>query len=292
MNNLPYKILLIGMVFSCMAASIQAENTASLDHASVNWTELQYSASTFLVSAKTTLRIGKNDEALLDPGADDVVMPGQNDVYRIENESEAMGKRTRYLIWFDSGGAVLQRTRIRRGSKNDIKVYRYTQCGYISIRKKFSDSKFDEQFNDWDPAGYKTRRLNSPLCDSKPVVQGDSLSYLVSTLNWQNKGDSFRFTAVSSGKLFDVSLQASKKTHIDVDYTAHGPEGKQRIETEKAVWKIEVKPAADRKKFRFLGLKGKISLFYDPETRLILRIRGDVDYLGTVDINLASARFR
>ena len=58
--------------------------------------------------------------------------------------------------------------------------------------------------------------------------------------------------------------------------------------------RVDAKPLDTQQKkteFKFLGYKNSIVIYYDPELKLPLRLSGEVDYAGHVQIDLKKVRF-
>lgn len=275
-----------------------AEGNEQLNHENVVWSHLSYEASAFFVSLESDISLQSiNKETamaeLVMKEESNLLFPSGNTVYRLNTFAEGFGKETRYLLWMDQNGEVLQRKKVSRGKKNELKFYRFSPCAFYTLRKKFPDKKFNENFNAWTEADRKFSEFDPALCDGTPIYDVNSILYLISTLDIRDVGYEKEVLSFSRGELFKVKIHARKKTTIYSEFTVNSPNGKEEFEDDLDVLEVRLIPQAvnekDRDSFKFLGLRGNIKIYVDPERRLVVRLRGKVKVLGSIDINLKKA---
>jgi hypothetical protein len=109
-------------------------------------------------------------------------------------------------------------------------------------------------------------------------------------------GDVFSFNVFARDGSLQVTLKAVGTDTISVDYE-HTLDGKtSRVRETANVLKVSVDArmlSKDSKSedFSFMGYKDSIILHYDPEFNLPLRLSGDADVVGHVEIELTKAHF-
>ncbi len=277
---------------------LASEKDSTLIHDSVRWTRLVYEASAFFVTLETEIKLNtmKSDLSLSELVLNkepNVLLPKGENIFRIDNFSEGFGKKTHYTLWFDRSGEALQRKKLVRGKKNEIKIYRFTDCGYHTLRQKFPDKKFAEDYSQWTASNKSFTGFERELCDGGTIYDVNALLYLIGAINIKDVGFEKELLTFSSGRLLKVKLVAKKKTSVYSEFKIKSPNKNVKVEDEVDVIEVQLIPDAGDKKgresFRFLGLKGDVKVYVDPVRQLIVRLRGKVDVLGTLDINLKKA---
>lgn len=275
-----------------------AQSSIPANQHKVDWTGLEYKATVFFVTATSSIKLDvlDTDQAQKDlviEGGKDVLNPRQQQIFRLNTFSDEFGKKTSYQLWFDGDGTALQKTRILKGNKNEVKVYRYAPCGYYRLVKKFKNDNFDSGFNDWKNIKASYKPYKNAQCEDVIITDSNALLYLVPSLDFKNVGDSHEFLVESSQRLVPVKLSVKSKTAIKADYQLETAEGKTRVYKSVDVLKIQLQPVVNSPgsdNFSFLGLKGNIDLYVDMKNRMILRLSGKLDVVGSVDINLSAAK--
>lgn len=290
-----FKILILLLLSNSVFAT---ENPPIYNHDNVRWNRLVYEASAFFITLETEIRLSTIDrkaavEQLVLQDETNLLFPEGQNVYRIDTFADSFGKKTHYSLWFDSDGEILQRKKVLRGKKNEIKIYRFSPCAYYSLRKKFPDKKFDQEFSQWTAANQKFQEFQPELCGDEPIVDANTLLYLISALDIKDAGFDKELLTFSRGRLIKVRLKAIKKTSIYSEFKVKHAAGSNEIEDDVDVLQLHLSPVVDNSKdrdnFRFLGLKGNIKIYVDTRRKLILRLSGNVDVVGSIDINLRKA---
>ena len=277
---------------------LAAEEDPVINHENVRWKQLVYEASAFFITLETDIKLSTvNKESELNQFVlghrEDLQLPEHDEFFRLDTYSQGFGKDTRYQLWFDSNGSALQRKKTVKGKKNEIKVYRFTSCGHYKLRKKFPNDSFDVNFNRWLDSEAQLTNYPSELCNDHAIYDVNTLLYIISTLNIRHVGFEKELLVVSKGKVYTVKLTAKKKTSIYSEYDLKSPNGNSTFEDDVDVLEVHITPVtnskSERDRFKFLGLKGKVRVYIDTENQLILRIKGKIKVLGSIDINLKKA---
>jgi len=287
------------LYFLCgLSVASATESSHLLNRNDLQWSRLVYEASALFMTVQTEVTLGAMDkkvtlEQLVLKNESYVHKPQGDTVYQMSTFSDSFGKKTRYTLWLDSQGQILQRKKLVRGKRNEIKYFRFAPCGYYTLREKFSDRKFDENYNQWTDADRHFAEFAPELCDGRVVYDVNSLLYMATALNITKPGDRQEVLAFSRDRLFKVSMEAKKVNDIYVDFSLDSPSGKRKVDEKLKTLQIQIEPiggdAKINEEFRFLGLSGKVTAYVDLTRKLVVRLNGHVDVLGSIDINLTKA---
>lgn len=266
----------------------------------INYTQFKYEASKLLLTLGTDVTLTKKSLAdvakdLVTPEDNNAITPASDSIYIVTTDSKFFGKHTRYTIWFDERTALLQWLReIRRGSKSNVKFYRFAENGYRDYRKDYDNEDYVvnlSEISSW-ASSFKTFPVKPP--EGKVISETAALLYLVSQLKLQKPGDEASLLMYSGDQLIATKLIVEGKTKLDTDFNIVDHGNTQRInEKERSVIKVLVKPVDSQgnqvKDLEVMGLKGEISMYIDEATRLLLQISGEIDIAGDVDVKLKTA---
>jgi|GEM_PF-6776729 len=266
----------------------------------IPYNQLTYEASKLLLTLGTEVTLSKKSVAevsadLVTPKEGNAITPKSGSIYIVTTDSSFFGKHTTYTLWFDERSAIVQWMReIRRGSKSNVKFYRFSDNGYRDYRKNYPDEDYVVdlgEINSWGNS-FKPYLVKAP--EDKVISETGALLYLVSQLKLQNAGDEASLLMYSDEQLIDTRLIVVGKVKLKTDFTIVDNGKTQRInEKERSVIQVMVKPVDTQgnpvKDLEVMGLQGEISMYIDEATRLLLQISGEVEIAGKVDVKLKSA---
>ena len=266
----------------------------------IKTSKLEYKASKLFLSMESTVTVDKKPVAavlddLVEPEKSDrsFVQPRGGSVFIVTTDTDNFGTRTRYTLWFDEAGAILQRLKVRSGDDNEIHLYRYASDGYLEYRKQFNNKKFS--LNLQGIKNYQSLFHPYPATETLngDVTESSAFLYLAGLLKLQKPGDTQSFTVVSRGKLINVKMVVKAKRKLAVDYKVFSGSNNQHIEGKRDVLRIAILPVDANgkpiKNFKMMGLQGKLTLYLDVQSRALVQISGEVKVLGNVDIKLRKA---
>jgi len=266
----------------------------------INYTQLNYEASKLFLTLGTDVTLNKKPVAevakdLVTPEDKNAITPEQGSVYIVTTDSKFFGKHTRYTIWFDERAALLQWLReIRRGSKSNVKFYRFAENGFRDYRKDYDNEDYVVNLGEISSWASSFRSFPVEPPEGKVISETAALLYLVSQLKLQEPGDEAGLLMYSDDQLIETKLVVEGKTKLNTDFTIIENGKNRRVnERERRVIKVLVKAVDSRgnqvKDLEVMGLKGEISMYIDEVTRLLLQISGEIDIAGDVDIKLKTA---
>ena len=290
------QLLLIANIYQ--AGVSFANGNDKFVHENVRWSQLKYEASAFFVTAQTTIKLSSANKSealqkIVKFTAEDLLVPQGDRLFNVDIFTDEFGRQTNYQVWFEESGQALQRKRITRGNRNQIKLTRYAKCGIYKLSKKFSNDKFDSDYGGWSKVKKKYKPYPEATCDGSTVVDSNALLYMVSALDLKDIGDQYELLLGSKKKPVKVKLVVKTKKKIKADYKISNASGKDLVNQSVEVLQVQLMAVADneneKEDIELLGLHGKIYLYVDASNHLILRISGDTKYVKNLDVNLKYA---
>ena len=216
-------------------------------------------------------------------------LPGDGGLWQLTATSSVVRNSEEVIVRFkaDSGRAV-QRTRLSRGRDQRVKAYDYGDRSIIRERRDPA-GKPDLPQSDWQLTS--RRELPYPGDPERPPV---TTAYALIVL-----ADRFRLSDAPTAEylvhtdlnFYRVSLSRGESAVVDVDYQLKG-EGRISGARPAQVILVSAAPEGaqeDEADFSLLGLSGDISLFYDAESGLLLKLQGQAPRIGKTSIKLTAA---
>jgi hypothetical protein len=280
-------------------------NASQFDPDNIKWSELTFSASVlfFTVNAEIKFKKLPASKAVADlispnptPAGSAPMMPSQDQVYYLSSYTSNFGRHTNLEFWFEGDLTALQRTQTETGRKTIVRTYRFFKDG--AYRKDLLPADGQEKS---PPASWtKTSSEFYPYPDDLPaykMTDNNVIFYAISAAKLYNKGDRVVFLTFDKEHINQVEIVLQGTEEIETEYVVHTKDGKKRIrETVDALrLSIQSEPVnknIPKKEFVFLGVKGDISLYIHPKSRIPLQVSGKADYIGQTDITLSRAVLR
>ncbi len=229
------------------------------------------------------------------------------DVLLISAETVTMSlllpqEKYEHFVWFrPDTGEALQRLRWKKSGKEWLKLYRWEEDAVkrLSIRPK------NEKEKEEGPSGWSKRYISFyPLSKSTPSEGEAALSEPLVLLYLAAHAGMSRATSPEKVRLFgkkgvhEVVLRFKKRKRIKLDYTER-VDGQERSRREKArvfVYTISSRQPETghihRERFSLLGLQQDIEIYVDVKRGMVVRIEGENDLVGKVDLRLVSVTLR
>ena len=283
-----------------------AENT-EFDSARIQWSRLEFRASKLLITASSEVEISREPSApaidqWLSPSGAKPLMPTGQEVIRVVLGSELLGKTSDLSLWLDPAtGAAFQRTQLETGKKvryNRHRSLRFADGGVLSSTYRATEETVDKPHHDWT----LTENFDTfPLSLPRDAVVGEpsGLFYLLAVADLSQPGDQTLTHVFSKGQVMRVTLAVEEWTEIGVDYRVSGSSmpDDQRVKGRRKLMRIRLdgQPLVDDDSgvdFEFLGLKGDVEVFLDPERRFPVQISGDIKRAGRGHVRLQQVVFK
>ena len=290
--------LFIGL--NCYPLLSQAQDS-TLDPSRVKWTSLQYKTYIIFFSMNIQAQLHQisqaaSETALLTPKHGEGTMPKADPTYRIDLDTKIMGRKSLISLWFDPDGTAFQRTQTDTGKKQRVKTYRITKNGYYSRQAKPKENEKELPPDKWTDIGEGKKAFNKLPAAGAVIAEPTALYYQISASPINKPGDKFQEYIFTKHGIYQLNLHAVDYQNIEVNYKSN-QSGKS-----KKIWNEEYKTLhirmnavpidpAGADDFDFLGLKGDIDLYLDPETRVLVQISGNAAVVGYTDIKLQAVNF-
>ena len=278
----------------------QAEDS-TLDPSRVKWTSLHYKTYIVFFSMNVKARLNQISQssskaALLTPKQGEGKMPQADPTYRIDLDTKIMGRKSFISLWYDPDGTAFQRTQTDTGSKQRIKTYRITKNGYYSRQAKPKENEKDLPPDKWTDIGEGKSKFDKLPPAGAMIAEPTALYYQVSASSLNKPGDKFQEYIFTKHGIYQLNLHAVDYQNIEVNFKSNESGKNKTIRNDEyktlhiRMNAVPIDPAG-AEDFDFLGLKGDIDLYLDPETRVLVQISGDAAIIGYTDIKLQAVTF-
>ena len=291
------------VVFSLLLCSLNQALAAgsSYDPSRVQWSRLEFRASKLLVTASSEVEISSQPSTRarrqwLTPNQGTPVEPSGPEVIHVELGSKLLGKTSDLDLWLDPvSGAAFQRTQLETGKKvrhHRHRSLRFTDEGVLSSTYRATEETVDRPYDQWTQSeSFETYPLNLPR--QEVVGEPSGLFYLLAVAPLEGPGDQALTYVFSKGQVMRVMLAVEEWTEVGVDHLVSGPSlpDEARVKERRRVMRIRLdgQPLVDHDSgvdFEFLGLKGDVEVFLDPERRYPVQISGDIKRAGRGNVRL------
>ncbi len=205
-----------------------------------------------------------------------------------------------HFVWFEPGDLdTIQRVRWKKSGNRWLKLYRWTEEGVerLVVRPR-SEGQEDLLPSRWSRR-YKSfySYPNSFISlDYKGISEPLALFYLVSRLGAKQSKERVRLYVFGKKTLHQVGIRFKKTVHERINYEQAGQQYIKRVKDRRKelfVYTLSsscVCPKGKKKEpFSLLGLQKNIEFHVDPTTGLILKIKGDNQLLGHIELDLKKA---
>jgi hypothetical protein len=274
---------------------------SKLDPSRVKWTSLDYKTHLLFFAMKIKVQMNQislatSKAALLTPKHGEGTMPQADPTYRIDLDTKIMGRNSFISLWFDPDGTAFQRTQTDTGKKHRVKTYRILKNGYYSRQAKPKENEKDLPPNKWTDIGEGKDKFDKLPASGVIIAEPTALYYLISASPLNNPGDKYQEYIFTKHGIYQLNLHAVDYKKIEANFKSY--QGGKKT----TIWNDEYKVLHIRMRgvpidpagagdFDFLGLKGDIDLYLDPDTRVLVQISGNADIIGYTDIKLRAVSF-
>lgn len=292
------RLLATALLFGCPALALAGP---AFDAARVGWSEIRMGATKLFLSAESTLawRLVPGDSVAGDlvsfpPG--EAVAPGP-EVLELSYLTAGVGRKSSLTLLMDpASGAAIQRLQHEYEGKFRYRVYRFGDIGaFHRTRHPASNQEKTLPPGKWTKTGEGLRRY-PVLPGTTPVVEPTGLLYLIAAAELDQPGDTLDVLTFRRRDTQTVRVTVLPPREITVRYDELWPSGAvQRRGTLRPV-RLALEGVAtpgqppDGDDLELLGLRGRLELLLDPETRAPVELSGNVRILGTVTLRLLAVR--
>lgn len=292
----PNKKLLLGLVGAVFWLASFHAAAADFDPANVKWTQVTFTTTILFISLKATVELQKLRPTDLTPDLmsvpeHDAVQPTQDFVYLLKTHTAKFGRNSTMKFWFEGDLTPLQRTETETGRKNIVRTYRFLADSAYRY-----DSTPTEKEKGLPPERWTIHSSQSyPYPGNLPplkMTDNAAIFYAVSAAPLNKKGDKVVFLTFDKEHINEVTLLCQGFADIDVKYTEQSNSQNRRVKGNVKALRVSLQSRplgedAQNKDFMFLGVKGDISIYLDPQNHIPLQVSGKADYVGHTDITLS-----
>ncbi len=314
--TLPLTLALSAHANSASAPRIEDENVKNkLNTNKVLWTNLQYKASLLFISLKAnvsyqTLTSEQANQQLNIDKTTAKEWPVSTLNHQITMQTDLLGTHSAIDLIMNNSGSAIQRTSLMTGRKNYYHQINYLN-GIINSIKKRPLKKNEKHlgFKNWTDTSINNFQLNS-VQQELLITEAEAIFYIIATSKMSKPGDKYTSYVYDKNGITQLNFVAQDYKSIKTKYYRYVGNTKKRIKGKEKTLRIRLsamryisksdmksnnkhnKVQQNKKSFSFLGYKGDIDLYVDLDTRVILQLKGKVDYLGSVSIKLKSVTLK
>jgi len=284
--------------------TVSQADAAQFDPEKIDWSELTFSASVLFYTAKAEVQFKAFSASdvvtdLITPNpmpASKLVMPANDKVYWLRSYTSNFGRNSALDFWFEPDLTALQRTQTETGRKNIVRTYRFLESGAYRFDTLPAAGEEKAPHSSWTQHSSQFYPYPENLPAHK-MTDNNIIFYAMSAADWRKDGDRLVFLTFDKEHINQVEMVLQGTEALETDYVAHGPNGKKRVNETVNALRLAIKASpvdknAAKSDFSFLGVKGDITVYIHPQTRLPLQVSGNADYIGHSDIVLTRAVFR
>jgi hypothetical protein len=202
-------------------------------------------------------------------------------------------------VWFSpENGMAIRRLRLLRGKKDYLKDYVFTPSGVCRYRKKPADSEEEtakpELWSDTEKTFYS---LPGNISGTTIISEPSLILYYLSAKTLKSDTQPEEIYVFHKKQYHMVKLIREAPIRIQAGYTEQ-QNGQNKLvkkeEMELASYRLINRPVKENgetaaEKFSFMGLTGDITIYFNEESRIPIRIDGDIPFIGQVHFNLNQA---
>jgi len=289
------KILALALLLIAWPVASPAA-AGQFDPARVRWASLEFSASRFMFTARTSIAAqlvpaGTIVTQLRTTPTGRPVMPGA-EVVDLVYAMSGFGRESRTELWLDPvTGGTLQRTQHDTGSRPRLRTYRFTDRGAFHFTRWPANRSEQAQTPEHWTHVEQGMRPYVPGDIDQPVTEPTALLWLIAAADLARPGDRMEVLAFSRRQVSRVDIDVTGQRTVALNFMEEGPAGARRRDGRMPalVLRLAANPldaAAEEQDFELFGLHGDLELLLDPQTRAPLELSGRVRIAGQVTVRL------
>ena len=287
------------LVIALTALSVQAIAAGSLqlDGSRVSWESVSFRASKLFFSLDTEIGIAQRPASDV---VDSIIAPQTGvgvelapDLVQLDLGTDLLGRRNDMILLVNAKtGEAVQRTTHESGNRHRHRVYRFTDIGaYHDTRKAANDDEEKLPRGRWPEwTNHSTGLYAYPEEAVGPMItEPGALLYIVGAARLDKPGDYLEVLAYARKRVHRVHIDVDGLVDMRANYTriANGQSIEERGERTALRLYIEGDTLGEGDPddgFEMLGLRGKLELLIDPQTRAPLRLSGRAKIVGNVTL--------
>jgi hypothetical protein len=284
------------------------------DAARAHWTDLEFTASKFFLSASATLSV--RPQPLTDLARTLTEAPGTKPLLpasaaaRLRYTASGAGADADVTLWLDAQtGAALQTSQLSGGKRQKLAIDRYTPDGIWQLTwRPADDTERDRPAEHWTDRSEASKKYPDSVA-GRPVLEPTSLLWLIAISALQRPGDRIEVLAYARRHVNRVTAEVIGTKIARVDYlervgarTAEKTGENAGVRERRRQGRLQLlririsgtniaPEAAQDDDFELLGLRGDSELLLEPATRVPVELRGRAKIIGEIALRIRSAEF-
>lgn len=251
------------------------------------WQALEFEQKAFMVTAYSRVEVSPLGTA------------GENSgppVWKLLATSSVASNSEEVNLQFEAAsGQLVERGRLSQGQSDQrYKSYQFFPDHLVRERRNPPSKKTDLAPADWPLSS--SREVIYPGEMPAETAVTDAYVLLVLAGRFLASTEEFAEVVVSTDmNLYRVRMTRGEDVAVKVNYRDTGADSKVSGKRTTRTVKLDIGPLGvedGKPDFSLLGLYGKITMLYDPETGLPVQLRGSAPRVGDAEINLRSATMR
>jgi hypothetical protein len=288
----------------------QELSTPSLNPDLVTWESLTYKSKSFFGTATAVVELNlypqpdipeqnnshpPNTRGCTSPLAERFCLSVTNTIKPYFSANRFYQKK----VWFSpENGRANRRVRLLRGEKYYLKDYVFTPAGVYRYRKKPANPEEEttkpELWSDTEKTFYS---LPGNIPATTIISEPSLILYYLSAKKLKSGTLPEEIYVFHKKQYHMVKLIREEPVNIGVDYIEQ-QDGQNKLvkkeEMKLASYRLISRPVRENdgtaaEKFSFMGLTGDITIYFNEESGIPIRIDGDIPFIGQVHFNLKQA---
>ena len=297
-----FSILFMSLFLPLASSAAERIPALSIDKTTVTWKHLSFKGKEFFAKLTAEIELISPSESELDAA----FIPSPQGVPVAMTESGALVIDTKISVksifakvklqkiaWFDPVTlSTMQYVRERRGFKDSVKTYRFTDKGVLRVAKKPIDKNETIQPPEkWSSSYEEFYPYDSEKKDCANITAPISIIYLISALKVSDFEKPVTICVFNKKETVYLDIQKEPSEALQVSHIE--AKGDKAIHKDTSILaevlslkarSISSGQAIDN--FTLVGLQGDLRIYIDPESRTPVQLRGDYKSFGGIKLNL------
>jgi len=281
-------------ILVCAGTAAGEGAAAELEPGRVAWRKLEFTATKFLITARSEVYLAQASAESLPPRPAEApdttyLHPGDNGALSVIVTANLLGRHSFYQTVFDPllGTAFFTYKR-KLGRSAYSKTFWFAKDGAFLRRSAPGEGENADDPTRW--TRFEDRFLAFGDGQTDGLAETAALFYLIAAAPLEKPGQSITRSIFIDGRAAQVRFEAVAEDATDVDFVRIGNGGASRVDGLAPTLAIAVGLADDSEnELELLGLKKDIRVWLERQTRLPVLLQGKMDIVGTVRVRLKRA---
>jgi len=199
-------------------------------------------------------------------------------------------------VWFSpENGTAIRRLRLLKGRKYYLKDYIFSLSGVYRYRKKPADSAEETAKPElWSNTEKTFYSLPGNISTATIISEPSLILYYLAAKTLKPDSKPEEICVFNKKQYYMVKLIRKAPIQLQVDYLeqqdCHNKlvkKGEMNLSRYQLISRpVKEKDETAAERFSFMGLTGEISIYFNEESRIPIRISGDIPFIGRIHFNL------